>query len=291
MSDVTNLAHSPILLNFAIKPPEDKSNQIIAPVIHNNNDSAPHLNKAEDIEAALTDMSDERQAAVLMRFFKTAPGEYGHGDRFAGIRNPQVRMVVKEAWRDTPLAEAARLVGSPVHEVRLCGLLIMVEQYLHAMKKGRREPMEEIVDSYLALHPHINNWDLVDLSAIKIIGNHEAAFPDFRLMDQWITPEGHTIWQQRISMVSTWILTRHGMPQTCFHRAAHLAAASHDLLHKAAGWMLRETWKQGYRDQLRDFLDKNVQGMPAIMLSYACEQMPLDERHRWQMRRKLTSGR
>lgn len=246
------------------------------------------MNRATDIEAALLSMADERQAAVLMRFFKTAPGEYGHGDRFAGIRNPQVRMVVKEAWKDTPPDEAARLVESPIHEVRLCGLLIMVEQYLHALKKGQEELMEGIVGLYLSLHPHINNWDLVDLSAIKIIGNHEVACPGFRLMDEWILPEAHTLWQQRVAMVSTWILTRHGMPEVCFARAKCLAGSSHDLLHKAAGWMLRETWKHGYRDRMRDFLEENVKGMPAIMLSYACEQMPADERRRWQLMRKAT---
>ena len=244
------------------------------------------MNQATDIEAALLSMADERQAAVLMRFFKTAPGEYGHGDHFAGIRNPKVRMVVKEAWKDTPLGQAARLAKSPIHEARLCGLLIMVEQYLHAMKKGRRELMEEIASRYLSLHPYINNWDLVDLSAIKIIGNHESAFPDFRLMDEWILPEGHSLWQQRIAMVSTWILTRHGRPEVCFDRARHLASGGHDLLHKAAGWMLRETWKRGYRDGLRSFLEENVKGMPSTMLSYACEQMPADERRLWQLRRK-----
>lgn len=244
------------------------------------------MNKAVDIEEALMGMADERQAAILRRFFKTAPGEYGHGDRFAGIKNPQVRMVVKEAWRETPLAEAVRLVENGVHEVRLCGLLIMVEQYLHAMKRGRREVMEEIAGLYLSLHPHVNNWDLVDLSAIKIVGNHEAGFPAFRLMDDWIDPAGHTLWQQRISMVSTWILTRKGRPEVCFERAARLVDSGHDLLHKAAGWMLRETWKHGYRDGLRGFLDKNVRRMPAIMLSYACEQMTVEERRVWQMMRK-----
>lgn len=242
---------------------------------------------AADIEMALLSMAEERQARHLLRFFKTAPGEYGEGDVFIGLRNPQVRMVVKEAWKETPLSEAVILVKSPLHEVRLCGLLIMVEQYLKAMKKRDDTAMARIFETYVALHPHVNNWDLVDLSAIKIVGNHEVLNPGMTLMDEWIKPEGHTLWQQRIAMVSTWMLTRVRRPGKCLDRAEYLLSSPHDLLHKAAGWMLREVWKKGYRDELRGFLEKNVRSMPAVMLSYACEQMVDDERHAWQAKRKL----
>lgn len=244
------------------------------------------MDKAIDIEAALLSMADERQARQLLRFFKTGPGEYGEGDRFVGLKNPQVRMVVKEAWRSTPLPEAVALVRSELHEVRLCGLLIMVEQYLKAMKRRDASAMTDIFDTYVLLHEHVNNWDLVDLSAIKIVGNHEVMNPAMSLMDSWIEPEGHTLWQQRIAMVSTWMLTRNGRPDVCFSRASRLISSPHDLLHKAAGWMLREAWKKGYRDEVRDFLTEHVAGMPSIMLSYTCEQMPPRERCEWQMRRR-----
>lgn len=241
---------------------------------------------ATDIATTLMSMADERQARQLLRFFKTGPGEYGEGDKFIGLRNPQVRMVVKEAWKDTPLYEAVKLVKSPLHEVRLCGLLIMVEQYLKAKKKKDAAIMKTIFDIYTSLHPHINNWDLVDLSAIKTVGNHEVLNPDLTLMDEWINPNGHTLWQQRIAMVSTWMLTRHGRADICFRRAEKLLASPHDLLHKAAGWMLREAWKKGYRDEMRDFLSLNIERMSSVMLCYACEQMPIDERHEWQKFRK-----
>lgn len=246
---------------------------------------------ASDIEATLLSMADERQAKQLLRFFKTAPGQYGEGDRFIGLRNPQVRMVVREAWKDTLLSEAEKLARSPLHEVRLCGLLIMVEQYLRAMKKKDQAAMTGIFESYLELYPYINNWDLVDLSAIKIVGNHEVMNPDITLMDEWIKPEGHTLWQQRIAMVSTWMFTRKGRIDKCVDRARFLLTSPHDLLHKAAGWMLREVWKKGYRDELRDFLEANVVGMPSVMLSYACELMPVEERHEWQSKRKLIHKR
>lgn len=244
------------------------------------------MNRASDIEAVLLEMADDRQARQLSRFFKTAPGDYGEGDIFIGLKNPQVRMVVKEAWKNTPLSESAKLVSSPLHEVRLCGLLMMVERYLRAMKCNDIKGMATIFDTYVSLHPHINNWDLVDLSAIKIVGNHEALNPSVSLMDEWIMPEGHTLWQRRIAMVSTWMLVRKGRADACFRRAAILVSSGHDLLHKAAGWMLREAYKKGYRDELRDFLECHVKGMPPIMLSYACEKMDLSERHEWQSKRK-----
>lgn len=242
--------------------------------------------EAVEIEATLQSMADGHQARQMLRFFKTAPGQYGEGDIFIGLRNPQVRMVVREAWKETPLAEAVKLVRSPLHEVRLCGLLIMVEQYLRALRRKDAEEMAVIFDTYTALHPYINNWDLVDLSAIKIVGNHEVMNPDVVLMDDWIRPDGHTMWQQRIAMVSTWMLTRNGRAGKCLDRAEYLLSSPHDLLHKAAGWMLREVWKKGYREEMRGFLDVNVTRMPSVMLSYACEQMTEDERHVWQSRRK-----
>lgn len=244
------------------------------------------MHKAEEIELALLGMADQRQAQQLLRFFKTGPGEYGEGDRFIGLRNPQVRLVVKEAWKSTPLGEAVALAKSPLHEVRLCGLLIIVEQYLRAMKKKDADAMAQIFSTYTSLHPYVNNWDLVDLSAIKIAGNHEVMNPGLSLLSEWIEPERHTLWQQRISMVSTWMLTRNGRADVCFQRAAKLLTSPHDLLHKAAGWMLREAWKKGYREELRAFLGEHVAQMPSVMLSYACEQMHPDERRRWQLLRR-----
>ncbi len=244
------------------------------------------MDKARDITEALMSMADERQARQLLRFFKTGPGQYGEGDRFIGLKNPQVRMVVKEAWPTTPLSEAVELARSPLHEVRLSGLLIMVEKYFKAMKRNDREQMTDIFDTYVALHPHINNWDLVDLSAIKIVGNHEVRNPETTLMDEWIMPQGHSLWQQRIAMVSTWMLIRDNRPEKCFERARVLTASPHDLLHKAAGWMLREAWKKGYQAVVRQFLADNVAAMPSVMLSYASEKMSPDERRHWQRLRK-----
>lgn len=244
------------------------------------------MHNAKEIETTLLSMADEYQARQLLRFFKTGPGEYGEGDKFIGLKNPQIRMVVKEAWKETPLSEAVKLVKSPLHEIRLCGLLIMVEQYLKAKKKGDEKSMNKIFDTYTSLHAYINNWDLVDLSAIKIVGTHEVCYPSNNLMNEWIDSEGHTLWQQRIAMVSTWISIRHGMIDVCFNRAEKLIHSPHDLLHKAAGWMLREVWKKGYKKEVDEFLVRNVSRIPAVMLSYACEQMDVDRRHELQQMRR-----
>ena len=155
---------------------------------------------------------------------------------------------------------------------------MMVEMYLKAMKHRDEPAMTEVFDAYTALHPYINNWDLVDLSVIKIVGNHEVLHPHIDLMDKWIEPAGHSMWQQRIAMVSTWIAIRHGYPDVCFRRAEVLLTSPHDLLHKAAGWMLREAWKKGYRDELRTFLHNHILQIPSVMLSYATEQMSPHER-------------
>lgn len=244
------------------------------------------MNKAKDIEVALMSMADENHAVQIRRFFKTGIGDYGEGDKFLGLRNPQVRMVVKEAWKQTPLDEAGKLVRSGWHEVRLCGLLIMVEHFLKAMKMSDEKFMDRIFKTYISLHRHINNWDLVDLSAIKIVGYYEVLFPEINIMDEWIEPEDHTLWQQRISMVSTWIAIRHGNVTLCFDRAAKLLSSEHDLLHKAAGWMLREAWKKGYQDEVEEFLTQNISKIPAIMLSYTCEKMNETQRRKWQQLRR-----
>lgn len=244
------------------------------------------MHTASDIEATLLAMADASRAEQIMRFFKTNPGQYGEGDRFIGLTNPRVRAFVREVKNSTPLSELSALVKSPWHEARLCALLIMVELYLKAMRKGDRSAMEEIFKAYIEAHPYINNWDLVDLSAIKIVGNHEALNPEVTLLHEWINPQGHSLWQQRIAMVSTWMLIRKDRADVCFRRAEALLSSPHDLLHKAAGWMLREAWKKGYTQEVRAFLEKNVGCMPAIMLSYTCEKMTAEERHDWQQKRK-----
>ncbi|MDO4461754.1 MAG: DNA alkylation repair protein [Bacteroidia bacterium] len=240
---------------------------------------------AEDIKATLMDMADAKQAKHMMRFFKTGRGEYGEGDQFLGINNPTVRMVVKEAWRGTSLDEAAKLVRDHWHEVRLCGLLILVEKMLRAMKikdeKERDDECEKVYKMYVALHQYINNWDLVDLSAIKIVGNWEVMHPEEELMEEWIKLGDDKLWQRRIAMVSTWMLLREGRFDAVVSRAERMLESKQDLLHKAAGWMLREMYKHEGEEVLEQFLRQHIGKMPSVMLSYACEKMTQEEKEYW----------
>lgn len=243
--------------------------------------------RAREIADVLMQSADSERAQQMLRFFKTGKGQYGEGDIFLGLGNPQVRMLVKETWKDTALADAADLVRSKYHEVRLTGLLIMVELFGQARKKRDNVRMKEIFKVYVSLHKHINNWDLVDLSAPKIVGYYEMLFPEDGLMDQWIQPD-HTIWQQRISMVACWQHVRYHHYGQLISRAETLLSTKEDLLQKASGWMLREMDKhdEAGHEALLGFLETHVQQMPSTMLSYAIERYPSDERTYWRQRRR-----
>lgn len=232
-------------------------------------------------------MADERQAAVSRRFFKTEAGGYAENDRFLGVTNPRVRAVVKEVWRRAALDDAEVLVRSKWHEVRLCGVLILVAHFEQAYKKSDLATMRQICARYLSLYPFVNNWDLVDLSVYKIVGRLEMLTQDFAQMDEWIRP-GHTLWQQRMAMVATWTHARHGFYDKLTERAVFLLPAHHDLLHKAAGWMLREMYKHDERGRrtLECFLEAHIHEMPSVMLSYAMEKMDGQQRAFWRAKRK-----
>lgn len=246
--------------------------------------------KAKDIEQAMLQFASEKQAKTLMRFFKTGKGQYGEGDHFLGVTNPQTRSVVKESWKNVDLEDAVSLVKNKWHEIRLCGLLIMVELFLQAKKKKDDTMMREIFKTYTTLHPYINNWDLVDLSTYKIVGFYECLHPEETLMDEWIKP-GHTLWQQRIAMVAAWQLVRINAYDKVTERAEILLTSKENLLHKAAGWVLREMYKHDDCgiDALECFLEKHIGHIPPVMLSYACEKMCEKERAMWRGRNKSVS--
>lgn len=242
--------------------------------------------KTTDIEQAIMQFADERQAVIYKRFFKTGKGDYGEGDHFLGVTNPKVRLVVKEAWRQTDIETAATLVKNKWHEIRLCGLLILVAHFEHAYQKKDERAMRRIHDLYLSLYPYINNWDLVDLTVYKIVGRYELLTQDFSTMDEWITPD-HTLWQRRMAIVATWIHARNGFYEKLTSRAEALLTTHHDLLHKATGWMLREMYKHDERGRstLEDFLEAHIKEIPSVTLSYAMEKMGEQERSYWRGKR------
>lgn len=240
---------------------------------------------ATEIIDTLTELRDEKQRAVLMRFFKTGPGQYGEGDQFLGVKVPVVRSLAKMS-RDLPLESVPELLVSDWHEVRLCGFLILtykMERLSSAKMTRRLEVVRErdwIVNLYLEYADHANNWDLVDLSAPKIIGPWLLLPSEIEdkdaIMDSLI--ESPVLWRQRIAMVSTWKTTQQGRYDYAISYAERLVDHEHDLMHKAVGWMLREVGKRGGMDYMEEFLERHAATMPRTALRYAIEQLPESKR-------------
>ncbi len=220
--------------------------------------------------------ADPAQVAGLSRFFKTAPGQYGYGDRFLGIKVPVTRDVVKNCWKETGFDELEECIQSEYHELRLAALLTLVQIFTHARKDA--ELQKRCVDFYLEHTDRINNWDLVDLSCYEILGRWLLDRDRSLLYD--LARNGKTIWEQRMGIVSTMQMIRHGELDDTYAIAGIFLEKPqplHDLLQKAVGWLLRDAGKRDM-DRLRIWIDSNVARMPRTMLRYAIEKFPEDER-------------
>ncbi|MBF0369698.1 MAG: DNA alkylation repair protein [Magnetococcales bacterium] len=220
-----------------------------------------------EVKTDLDGLGSPEKAQHLSRFFKTGPGEYGEGDRFIGVRVPQQRAVAKR-YRGLPLSEIDLLLASPIHEHRLTGLLILVDRY----QKGQEESERiEIVTFYLSRLHRVNNWDLVDLSAPKIFGEHLLHHPGERKKLFTLVQSSH-LWERRIAVVATWPLLKQKQFDELLTLAETLLTDRHDLIHKAVGWMLREAGKVDLAI-LEGFLDQHAKIMPRTMLRYAIEKL------------------
>ena len=247
------------------------------------------MKHADELVARMEKMQNERQRQELMRFFKTGPGDYGEGDAFLGLKVPQTRAVMKEVAQNFALEEVPQLLGSQWHEVRLAGFLILVAQFERAARprlvndEAAISRRDRIVEMYLQYAERANNWDLVDLSAPKIVG-HWLLLPS-RLGDKLAVmdalAQSDNLWRQRISMVSTWKTSQQGDPSWCLRYAEMHLRHPHDLMHKAVGWMLREMGKRVSMELLRDFLRQHLHEMDRTTLRYAIEKMDADERQMW----------
>ena len=217
--------------------------------------------------------ADPSQAPGLARFFKTGPGQYGEGDKFLGIKVPVTREVVRRCWREVGFAELEECLASEYHEVRLAGLLALVQVFAHAKKDQALR--RRCVDFYLSHTDRINNWDLVDLSCYPLLG--EWLLDKDRTLLYDLARSGKTLWEQRIGIVSTMTLVRHGQLEDTFAIADILLHHPHDLIHKAVGWLLREAGKRD-KAALTAFLAPRYRSMPRTMLRYAIEKFPEAER-------------
>jgi len=229
----------------------------------------------EQVKAELEKLSDPEHAMKLQGFFKTGKGQYGEGDVFIGVRVPDQRRIAKK-YRNISLTDVLELLRSEIHEHRLTALFILTEQF----NKGDEEARQRIVDLYLRNTAYVNNWDLVDSSAHKILGAWLVDKPRGVLYD---LARSESLWERRISIISTFAFIHRGDLGDALALAEALVDDGHDLIHKASGWVLREI---GKKDQsvLEAFLIEHSETMPRTMLRYAIERLP-EKRRRFYMRR------
>ena len=192
----------------------------------------------EQLKSTLQDLADDDKAKIMMRFFKTGKGEYGEGDILLGISVPNQRLIAKEFYQQVSLNDIKNLLNSNIHEYRLTALLILVLKY----EKSKDELVrKDIIDFYLAQTSQINNWDLVDTSCYKILGHYCFHQKREELLFELASSED--LWEKRIAIVSTMYFIKQKsfsiVPEIVLKNLNH----SHDLMHKANGWMLREMGK------------------------------------------------
>ncbi len=231
---------------------------------------------AAEIRTRLHQLANPAKAAILQRFFKTGPGEYGEGDVFLGINAPVLRALVKE-YQTLDLAEAETLLHSDLHEARALALMLWVRFYT----KGSAEQKERIYQRYLANTDWINNWDLVDGSASHIVGTHLLK-RDRQIL--YRLAKSNSLWERRIAIIATHHFIRQNDFADTLKSAALLLDDPEDLMHKATGWMLREV---GLRDLPTEeaFLEQYSHCMPRTMLRYAIEKFPEAKRKFWLTKR------
>lgn len=227
---------------------------------------------AENFKLELVKYALPENREILMRFFKSGPGEYGEGDEFIGIKVPNTRKVCK-LFTDMSLDEIQKLLDSPIHEHRLGGAIILTYKY----PKSSDADKQGIFDMYLEniAANKINNWDIVDVTCEHIVGAHLLKKGKKLLLN---LAASDNLWARRVSIVSTFTYIKNSEPDTTLQVAEILLFDKHDLIQKAVGWMLREVGKRCEEEILTDFLDKHANEMPRTMLRYAIERLPEEKR-------------
>ena len=220
----------------------------------------------DEIKAELRALANPEKAAFFPRFFKAAPGEYAEGDKFLGVTVPNQRTLAKKYFKLLTLAETIRLLQSPWHEERLTALFILVIKY----QKGNQSTKNEIFDLYLENTEYVNNWDLVDSSADRIVGDWlDGNDYKTKVLEKLARSDG--VWERRIAMLATFHYIKQGRADEAIVIATILLHDEHDLIQKAVGWMLREIGKRVDTQTLKTFLDQHADSMPRTTLRYAIE--------------------
>lgn len=224
----------------------------------------------DELKKGLRAQADPAKAKILRSFFKTGPGEYGEDDIFLGLAIPKIRALSKR-YSCLDISDAEKLLSSPIHEERLCALLILVRKF----EKGDGPEKREIYRRYLKNTVYINSWDLVDLTADRIVG---AFLKDRDKSVLYKLAGSKNIWDRRIAILATFHFIKNGLSAQTFAVAGILLTDEHDLIHKAVGWMLREVGKRIDIDTEERFLKSRYKKMPRTMLRYAIERFPETKR-------------
>jgi 3-methyladenine DNA glycosylase AlkD len=224
---------------------------------------------ADQARQRLRERAEPGRAEKQEWFFKAGPGGYGEGDRFHGVRVPDIRRLAA-ACRDLHLRELNELLASPFHEERLLALFVLVRRY----EKGDDATRQTIFDTYITNLDRVNNWDLVDASAPRIVGAHLMR-RDRGLL--YRLAESEVLWERRVAMIATFAFIADGDFEDALAIGELLLNDSEDLIHKAAGWMLREVGKRDVAS-LEAFLERHAACMPRTMLRYSIERLPADRR-------------
>lgn len=220
----------------------------------------------------MRELANPARAQVSLRYFKTAPGEYGAGDQFIGNTVPDLRKIAKQ-YRDLPVSFVLRLLHSPIHEERVLALLILNSQF----QRGSESQRKKIHNVYLKNMKWINNWDLVDCSAPLLIGEH-LIDKATTLLDRLALDKN--LWKRRTAIIATLAFIKRNRLEITFRIAEALIQDREDLIHKATGWMLREAGKRDSKS-LERFLKRNASRMPRTMLRYAIERFSEPKRQRY----------
>lgn len=230
------------------------------------------MSKASLVKNDLLKIANPQKAQFLQGFFKTGKGDYAEGDKFLGITVPEQRKIAKK-YLEISLSEIQKLLKDNLHEVRLTALVILVTKFENSDEKEKAK----IYNFYLKNTNNINNWDLVDLSAPKIIGNY--LLNKKRAILYKLT-SSKSLWERRIAIVSCYTFIKNKDLVDILKISESLLDDKEDLIHKATGWMLREAGKQN-KQLLKEFLERNIAKMPRTMLRYAIEKFSQDERRAW----------
>lgn len=198
----------------------------------------------------------------------------GDDDQIVGVRMGQVFALAKE-FMEMSLDEVEKLLESPIHEARVGAVSIM--DYQARSKKTTEKRRKELFDLYIRRHDRINTWDLVDRSAIHVVGGYLMDKPRKIL---YKLARSKTMAERRTAMVSTLYFIGKGDVDDSLQIAEILLNDKEDLIHKAVGWALRYAGDQD-RAKLIAFLEKHAASMPRVALRYATEHLDGEQRDRY----------